>query len=187
MPAPTWPGSKIRAEDQLDQPSLSILAILSALAMSLDFAAVEAGSSSDHEIIRPSVPRVKKVAAGAAVFAAVAALTALASMHSPRKCTNLGALQGKVEVNVNEAMLANSKELTAVKDQSKADEIVLGAMKKGGLLLILVGFRAWSTWHVLFMRRCVPASSFCTCSEFGVSAICHGLGCAEMVDGECAG
>ncbi|CAJ1393002.1 unnamed protein product [Effrenium voratum] len=100
--------------------------------MSLDFAAVEAGSSSDHEIVRPSVPRVKKVAAGIAVFAAVAALTALASVHSPRKCTNLGALQGKVEVDVNEAMLANSKELTAVKDQSKADEIVLGAMKKGG-------------------------------------------------------
>ncbi|CAJ1441302.1 unnamed protein product [Effrenium voratum] len=132
MPALTWPGSKIRANDQLDQPNLSILAILSALAMSLDFAAVEAGSCSDHEIVRPSVPRVKKVAAGIAVFAAVAALTALASMHSPRKCTNLGALQGKVEVDVNEAMLANSKELTAVKDQSKADEIVLGAMKKGG-------------------------------------------------------
>ncbi|CAJ1348309.1 unnamed protein product, partial [Effrenium voratum] len=98
--------------------------------MSQDFASVEAGSSSEHEpVARKAWPRVKIITGAVALVAAVAAL---ASMHFPQRCANLGALQGKFAEDVNEAMLAHSKKLTAVKDQKEADEIVLNAMKKGG-------------------------------------------------------
>ncbi|CAJ1418634.1 unnamed protein product [Effrenium voratum] len=98
--------------------------------MAQDFASVEAGSSSEHEpVARKTWPRVKIITGAVALVAAVAAL---ASMHFPKRCANLGALQGKFAEDVNEAMLAHSKKLTAVKDQKEADEIVLNAMKKGG-------------------------------------------------------
>ena len=58
----------------------------------------------------------------------------IAGFNHPGRCANLGALQGKFAEDVNEAMLAHSKKLTAVKDQKEADEIVLNAMKKGSFV-----------------------------------------------------
>ncbi|CAJ1378023.1 unnamed protein product [Effrenium voratum] len=99
--------------------------------MSQDFAEVEAGSSSERETqpVQRGWTRVKIITGAVALLAGVAAL---ASMHSAKRCSNLGALQGKFEEDVNEAMLTSSKKLAAVKDQKEADEIVLNAMKKGG-------------------------------------------------------
>ena len=78
------------------------------------------------------------------------------SVYCRARCANLGALQGKFAEDVNEAMLAHSKKLTAVKDQKEADEIVLNAMKKGSFV----------SMHSVCVRVHVP---LCVCGQFAMT------------------
>ncbi|CAJ1364459.1 unnamed protein product [Effrenium voratum] len=94
-----------------------------------DFA-LESGSSSDAPEARRWPRRIWTAAAVAAV--GLVGLAGLASVRLHKRCNNLGALQGKFEEDVNEAMLTSRRKLMAVEDQGKADEIVLNAMKSSG-------------------------------------------------------
>ena len=96
----------------------------------LAFSHVHPESGSDQELVQNrGWPHVKKT------FGRVGALLVvfgLASMRFSNQCINLNSLQGKTELNVDDAILKTTKRLLKVKDRSLAESTVLKAMKQGG-------------------------------------------------------
>ncbi|CAK9035364.1 unnamed protein product [Durusdinium trenchii] len=92
---------------------------------------VEPESGSDQELVvqNRGWPHVKKTFG---VVGALLVVFGLASMRFSNQCINLNALQGKTELNVDDAILKTTKKLLKVKNRSLAESTVLKAMKKAG-------------------------------------------------------
>ena len=96
----------------------------------LAFSHVHPESGSDQELVQNrGCPHVKKTLGMIGVLLVV---FGLASMRFSNRCINLNSLQGKTELNVDDAILKTTKRLLKVKDHSLAESTVLKAMKQAG-------------------------------------------------------
>ena len=96
----------------------------------LAFSHVHPESGSDQELVQNrGCPHVKKTLGMIGVLLVV---FGLASMRFSNQCINLNSLQGKTELNVDDAILKTTKKLLKVKDHSLAENTVLKAMKQAG-------------------------------------------------------
>ena len=96
----------------------------------LAFSHVHPESGSDQELVQNGgCPHVKKTLGMIGVLLVV---FGLASMRFSNQCINLNSLQGKTELNVDDAILKTTKKLLKVKDHSLAESTVLKAMKQAG-------------------------------------------------------
>ena len=104
--------------------------LVPSFAAMLTFSRVEPESGSDQELVQHrNWPQVKKTFG---VVGVLLALVGLASLRFSNQCINLGALQGKTELDVDAAIVKTTKKLLQVKNRSLAENTVLKAMKKAG-------------------------------------------------------